>query len=807
MTPDGVHRKAADHACKQAEARRRVPTPSAMRDNDMTKGNTQTNHRRALAAGLLLAGASLPAFAWAADADAAAEADADDQDSIVVSGAREAPLSPTTLSVDPAAGIGSVFTLDREAISGLVVTSANDLLRTIPGVAVADLGQGGIPNGVTIRGWSFVGDGASVRGVIDGATNNFVTGPNNNGSDDLNILIPEIIGSIKVVKGPFDTRYSGNFAYAGTAIFTTADSVPNRVAVSAASFGKQRVVANVGNGQDEGPTKYYIAVDAFSSRGYRDNNDDDKVNIFGKITSRVSAHDTVKLTAQLYNDEFGQPGYIRSDLVEQGLIDKRSATSNLTKGDRHSQGITLEWEHRDEVFNFDANAWFQHVKQYRSINRQSRVTLDDGAFPANAFDDERYTFGAGFNPWVNFNVAGAEAIFRAGAEVRGDVIDTVRAPVFNEVPVPQPTFYDAWTGFFNYTKATVWNPDVYAELSVKPAPWLKVTGGIRQDWFTYKGDFTVYSGTALGIAAPFSPGRPTGTPASLTTYDIDGSAGKPTLHGGIVIGPVAGFTLLGNFGEGITSQNLNQLTAKGGVNYSAIFLNPDIAPTKLNTKEVVLKYDNEALGLNLQGGVYHTLNQGELGTDPLTGNPANLGRSIRKGFDLSGQLRVYDREGTSLRIGANYNEVDAHLKGSKNFITGTPPWIAGYNIDAATPVGGEGDRIRLNVQHTFVGGTYLTNGPANIVLSTSPAGNVYGLGILRNGDYDRLAFKLSYERPSFHNLRVWFSGVVVSGDRIAEMTTTSVGFFNDAYTRRGVTYRVGNYAPPFRAEAGFSIDF
>ena len=792
---------------------------------------TNTRHSRlaSLRAGhapaLALAMLAAPAAATAADTSAAATTDTADHNDIVVSGQRtkDIKLSPTTLSVQPTAGIASVFTVTANDISGLVLTSANDLLRGIPGVEVADLGNGGIPNGVTIRGWGYVSDGVSVRGVIDGATNNFASGPNSNGSDDLNIIIPEVIGSVSVIKGPFDTRYSGNYAYAGTAIFTTADAEPNRAALSSGSFGKERLVATLGNGVDAGPTKYYIAVDAFTSQGYRQNNTEQKVNIFGKLVKEIGAKDVIKVTGQIYNDVFGQPGYIRTDLVKQGLISGTSATSATAKGWRHSEGATLEWQHRDTVFNFDANAWIQHVSQYRSIERYSVVDPSTNFYPQNAFKDKRWTIGAGFQPWVNFKVAGIDGIFRTGAEIRDDIINTIRAPAFNNVYVTQPTQLDAWTSFFNYTHGHVVNPDLFGEVSLKPAAWVKVTAGVRDDWFNYNANDTIYPSTVTGVAAPYSPGPPTGTPVALNTYHINGWSSQPTLHGGIAISPGYGFTLLGNFGEGITSQWLNQVTAlsgaanaariaaNGGANFPTLYLTPGLAPTKLNTKEVVLKYDNDKLGLNIEGGVYSTLNQGEIGTDPATGNPVNLGKSERRGWDTDIRLRLYDHGGTSVHVGGNFDGVDAHLRSDGSFVTGTPPWTAGWNLDAKTPVGPDGQALRLTVLHSFVGGTYLTdNNPinyANVVLSSSPAGNVIGKGVLKNGADNRLSFKLQYERPHLRNLKVWFSGVVYNGDRFGEMATTSVGFFNNAYTTKGVTYRVANLQPPFAAEGGVSLDF
>ncbi|MCE7798733.1 TonB-dependent receptor [Sphingobium sufflavum] len=771
----------------------------------MVGGNIQYSQsrgiKRGLVIGLLLAGAALPVAAFAADAATAAADDADDagRNDIVVNGHQEKKATPVTLSVQPTAGIAAVYELNQSDIAGLAITTPNDLLRAIPGVQVADLGNGGIPNGVTIRGWGLVSDGTSVRGVVDGFTRNFSSGPNGNGSDDLNVLIPETIGSVNVIKGPFDTRYSGNFAYAGTAIFTTADTVPNRASVSYGSFDRKRLLVTLGNGQDANQdTKYYAALEGLSERGRRDNNTQDKISFLAKLTKEISPKDVLKVTGQLYTNVFGQPGYIRSDLVERGFISENSATSNDAKGYRRSGTVTAEWQHRDDVFNFDANGWVERVSQYRSINRQDLAVSE--IFPTNAFRDKRWSVGLGFNPWVNFKVAGIDAILRAGVELRGDFIDTKRYPVFHNQAVAQPTILNAWTGFFNYSNGKIWNPDVYAELSLKPADWIKVTAGVRNDWFHYDATTTYYPSTATGLVSPFSQTQPVGVAVPLRTVDYSRGTSTPTLHGGIAISPGAGFTLLANFGEGITSQSINI----AGFYTSALSALPTLKPTKLNTKEIVLKYDNEELGINLQGGVYHTLNQGELAADPLgSGNQVNLGKSIRKGIDIDGRVRLYDRDGTSVRIGANYNYLDARLTGGTNsgsgYITGTPPWTAGWNLDAATPVGAEGEKLRLSVQHNFVAGTYLSSGNVTLWDGTT--------GILKNGDYNRLAAKLTYEKPESHNLRVWVSSIFYNGDRFAEMATTQVGFFTNDYTVRTRTYRVGNSQAPFRAEIGASIDF
>ncbi len=82
-----------------------------------------------------------------------------------------------------------------------------DLFRPLPGVNVNNLGQGGIGNAITIRGFTDLEHGRDVAYFIDGVPLNEVSSIHTPNYADLNILIPETVERLEVIRGPFSALY------------------------------------------------------------------------------------------------------------------------------------------------------------------------------------------------------------------------------------------------------------------------------------------------------------------------------------------------------------------------------------------------------------------------------------------------------------------------------------------------------------------------------------------------------------------------------------------------------------------------
>lgn len=133
--------------------------------------------------------------------------------------------------------------VDAAAISRAPYASYGDLFRSLPGFDVSNYGQGGIAYGISLRGYTGGEHGRDVAYFIDGVPLNEVSSLHTPNYADLNILLPETVKSIEIIRGPFSVE-SGDSNLGGTVNITTKESEPFRTV--GVSGGTQRTIRGVG---------------------------------------------------------------------------------------------------------------------------------------------------------------------------------------------------------------------------------------------------------------------------------------------------------------------------------------------------------------------------------------------------------------------------------------------------------------------------------------------------------------------------------------------------------------------------------
>ena len=94
------------------------------------------------------------------------------------------------------------------------------LFRSLPGFNVATYGQGAIGYGMAMRGFSDGDHGRDIAYFIDGVPVNEISSIHTPNYADLNILIPETVSRIEVIRGPFSVE-AGNSNLGGSVFITT----------------------------------------------------------------------------------------------------------------------------------------------------------------------------------------------------------------------------------------------------------------------------------------------------------------------------------------------------------------------------------------------------------------------------------------------------------------------------------------------------------------------------------------------------------------------------------------------------------
>ena len=122
----------------------------------------------------------------------------------------------------PAESASSVH-LDTRQLQYRSRTQVSDLLRNVPGLVVSQHAGGGKSDQYFIRGFD-ADHGTDVAIFVDGVPANLTSHGHGQGYADTHWLIPELVDTIQVHKGPYSARF-GDFYTAGAMEMKTLDHV------------------------------------------------------------------------------------------------------------------------------------------------------------------------------------------------------------------------------------------------------------------------------------------------------------------------------------------------------------------------------------------------------------------------------------------------------------------------------------------------------------------------------------------------------------------------------------------------------
>src|SRR5690606_24789659 len=131
------------------------------------------------------------------------------------------------------------------------VYRTGELLETVPGLTVTQHSGEGKANQYFLRGFN-LDHGTDLAITVDGMPVNMRTHGHGQGYADLNFLIPELIGSVRVRKGPYFAD-EGDFASAGAVHIDYLNSLaPGFAQITGGSFGYRRLLAAKSGAVGEG---------------------------------------------------------------------------------------------------------------------------------------------------------------------------------------------------------------------------------------------------------------------------------------------------------------------------------------------------------------------------------------------------------------------------------------------------------------------------------------------------------------------------------------------------------------------------
>lgn len=370
--------------------------------------------------------------------------------------------------------------------------SAQDMLRVVPGLVIAQHAGGGKAEQIFLRGFD-ADHGTDINISVDDAPVNMVSHGHGQGYADLHFIIPETVEKIDVAKGPYFARH-GDLATAGAVTFRTADSLrENMVKVEGGEFGTYRAVALVHAPIAAPRSSAYLAGEIYGSRGYFDAPQDfHRVNIFAKIRGGLGQNGSIAGSISSFSSAWDASGQIPERAVARGEIgrfgsvdpNEGGATSRTTAIIAYNSGgaspVAITGSYTDYRFRLFSDFTFFAADSARGdmIEQTDRRSII-------AMKAENTTI---------YEAAGVPMRTRVGVDMRSDDIDA--ALYHDSARVRLAVTADA---HINQRQIA---PYVEQEIVL---PWAQFLLGVRADYFTFDVENNVPTRAAgpEGIAQQF----------------------------------------------------------------------------------------------------------------------------------------------------------------------------------------------------------------------------------------------------------------------------------------------------------------
>jgi len=529
--------------------------------------------------------------------------------------------------------------------------------------------------GIAIRGFTDLEHGRDVAYFIDGVPLNEVSSIHTPNYADLNVLIPETVERVEIIRGPFSALYGDSNLGGAVNIVTKRYDSTGSITGSGGSYGTGRGLFTYGQARNDAmPIKPYLAFEGSTTDGYRQNEGFRRYNLFNKLTLPTRDGE-LSLRAQFYGGDWGAPGYISRQMVQAGTLSPKAAVNTSDGGNKELQNVVLDYRVGEKDQALTATGFINHdiFNRFADFGGGQRLQ-----------NENRTIYGLTLRKAWTGELIKLPAQLMIGANWRNDSVTAIQYPTLNRMPngsrVVDLSYNEHGLG-------------EYVQAQLKPVSWLKLTGGGRYDHFWYDIDDR--------LAA-------TSVPKSQT--------GVWSPKAGVAVIPVSWMQIFANYGEGFRSPSA----------VDDLRTSPDLKPLKLRSREVGLTVDPTAR-VHFLADVWNTTIDNEI-FQPAPGLPLqNLGRSRREGYDLEGRYYLHRERQRELSVFVNYTQIRALLLNQTPavFVPNVPASLVKVGTDFSLPIGGVDSVHRLSglIYTEFIGKKHLTQDGA---ITTNPYERISG---------------------------------------------------------------------------------
>jgi outer membrane receptor protein involved in Fe transport len=382
------------------------------------------------------------------------------------------PEVPVTAE-KPVAASSQQFIPDKEILLQPQGRPAQ-ILRLIPGfITVEHSGGAGKADQYFLRGFD-VDHGTDIAFFADGMPINLRSHAHGQGYADLNFIIPETIEGIDVYKGAYHVQF-GDFDTAGAVNFITRDVVKEGVVqLAGGMYDTQRHLLMFSPTKDK--VRTLLAGEGYFTNGPFDSpNRYFRFNGLAKATMNPTSRSELSLTGSFHKAQWNGSGEIPLRAVHDGSLDRFGSIDPSEGGNTTRATGRLNY-HYDTASG--GKAFANLYAQYYRMDLYTNFTffLND---PVNGDgiqqSDRRIMYGGDVGWRQAGELLGMASSATAGVQTR---VDSIHARLGTQVRrAPLGTTTDSEILEASYSP--------YLKLEFQPAPWMRLTGGTRADFFTF----------------------------------------------------------------------------------------------------------------------------------------------------------------------------------------------------------------------------------------------------------------------------------------------------------------------------------
>lgn len=246
--------------------------------------------------------------------------------------------------------------------------SAQELLRLVPGLFIAQHAGGGKAEQLFIRGFD-CDHGTDVASYVDGIPVNMPSHGHGQGYMDLHFLIPETVKGIDISKGPYQAQY-GNFATAGAVQFTTLDSLSSNLFLyeTIATAEINALSSNRFVGMYQLPivsekVSSYFATEIVNNRSYFEQNQDfNRFNLFSKTVFTINSSSSLSLSVAGFSSSWDASGQVPDRAVKAGLISRFGSIDPTEGGNTSRSNVNLTYRARFKQSEFVSQVYASNYR-------------------------------------------------------------------------------------------------------------------------------------------------------------------------------------------------------------------------------------------------------------------------------------------------------------------------------------------------------------------------------------------------------------------------------------------------------------